>query len=51
MEIILALVLLLAIGLVGLAFYLAKMKQNQLLAVVIINLLPLVVELLRSLLN
>ncbi|WEV50839.1 hypothetical protein OZX69_07770 [Lactobacillus sp. ESL0731] len=51
MEIILALMLLLAISLVGLAFKLAEMKQYQLLAVVIINLLPLVVELLRSLLN
>ncbi|WEV50968.1 hypothetical protein OZX69_08470 [Lactobacillus sp. ESL0731] len=51
MEIILALVLIFAISLVGLAFRLAKIKQYQLLAVVIINILPLVVELLRSLLN
>ncbi|WEV50840.1 hypothetical protein OZX69_07775 [Lactobacillus sp. ESL0731] len=51
MEIILALVVIFAISLVGLAFKLAEMKQYQLLAVVIINLLPLVVELLRSLLK
>ncbi|WEV38438.1 hypothetical protein OZX58_06795 [Lactobacillus sp. ESL0680] len=51
MQIILALMLIFAISLVKLAFRLAKMKQYQLLAVVIINLLPLVVELLRSLLK
>ncbi|WEV36839.1 hypothetical protein [Lactobacillus sp. ESL0677] len=51
MEIILALMLLLAISLVGLAFYLAKMKQYQLVAILIMNTIPLIVELLNSLLN